>query len=212
MIYESINRQVLECVPRSSKHVLDLGCGTGVFGKRLRETLGCRVTGVTYSQEEAKLAQPRLNEVVVGDLNEFDPQTVRDVDCAVCSHVLEHLYRPEHLLSRLARALPRGGTLVVALPNVLQWRQRLRFLGGRFRYTDGGLMDRTHYRFFDWNTAQGLLREGGFRVDRAQACGGFPGTRFMPGLGGVIDKASTALFPGLFSWQFVMVGTPDRAA
>jgi hypothetical protein len=43
--------------------------------------------------------------------------------------------------SRLRAALVDGGTLIIALPNVLHWRQRLTFLRGTFRYTPGGIMD-----------------------------------------------------------------------
>ena len=92
----------------------------------------------------------------------------------VCSHVLEHLREPVALLGRLLLAANDHTRLIVALPNVLQWRQRASFLGGRFAYTDGGIMDRTHLRFFDWRSATRLVEDAGWEVERAFSGGPRP--------------------------------------
>ena len=106
------------------------------------------------------------------------------------------------------RLLEPGGRLFVALPNPLVWRQRVRFLRGEFRYTDGGLMDRTHFRFFDWTSAQALVASAGFRQISAYADGGFPLARYLPGAGRLLSHAALRMAPGLFGWQFVIVAEP----
>jgi SAM-dependent methyltransferase len=204
MGYDSVNPAVLAAVPPGAHSVLDVGCGGGSFGAELKRRAGCRVTGVTFDPDEAAAAGGRLDAVVVADLNAFDPASLGAFDCVACCHVLEHLYRPDLVLARLRPCLALGGVLVVALPNVLVWRQRLRFLTGRFRYTAGGVMDRTHYRFFDWQTARELVTESGYRIERATADGGFPLTRFLPGVGPLLDRAALSAAPGLFGWQFVL--------
>lgn len=209
MLYGAANLPVLEHVPEAARSVLDLGCGTGALGRELKRRRGCRVTGVTHSGEEAGLAAEHLDEVVVGDLNEFDPAGLGRFDCVVCSHVLEHLYRPERLLRALAPCLAAGGLLVVALPNVLHWRQRLEFCRGRFEYTQGGLMDETHYRFYDWATARALLTRSGYELTRRRACGGFPLSRHLAAVGRGLDRAALRLAPGLFGAQFILVARPQ---
>jgi predicted SAM-dependent methyltransferase len=124
-------------------------------------------------------------------------------DCIVCSHILEHLVQPEKLLKRLLTLLSSEGTLLVALPNVLFWHQRWEFVRGRFKYTDGGLMDYTHYRFFDWVAAQELLRNSGYEVIADVADGGFPLSRFLFQAGRWLDRAAVKLLPGLFGFQFI---------
>jgi SAM-dependent methyltransferase len=208
--YGALNEPVLAAVPLTARRILDVGCGTGNLGGAIKARQPAEVVGVTYSEDESDKARLLLDAVVVADLNGLDPLLLGTFDCVICSHVLEHLYWPADFLRAVRPCLLRGGRLVVALPNVLAWRQRLQFVCGRFRYTDGGLMDRTHFRFFDWRTAQELVAEGGYRVIGVAADGGFPLARCVPGLGKIISRLSLRSFPGLFGWQFIIIALPGQ--
>ena len=214
MIYQSVNQAVLQRIPSGTRSLLDVGCGSGVFGAAVKSVLSCSVVGVTYSDAEAGLARRQLDRVEIADLDRFDPTGLGRFDCIVCSHVLEHLLDPQQVLSSLRNCLEPAGTLVVALPNVLFWKQRAQFLRGRFRYTDGGLMDRTHIRFFDWDSAESLVRESGLEVLERAADGVFPLSRMAgPQLSKWIDQRALSRFPGMFGVQFVLVAkAADRAA
>lgn len=209
MIYQSINQAVFRRIPVGTGRLLDVGCGGGVFGAAVKAALRCTVVGVTHSDAEAEQARQRLDRVEVADLNHCDPAAFGLFDCIVCSHVLEHLADPQRVLSRLHDCLLPGGTLLVALPNVLFWKQRMQFLRGRFRYTDGGLMDRTHVRFFDWDSAASLVRAAGFEIRERAADGVFPLSRaFGRPLSSLINRRALAHFPGVFGVQFVLSGAP----
>ncbi|MFM7109725.1 MAG: class I SAM-dependent methyltransferase [Planctomycetota bacterium] len=209
--YDSINNAVLRLAPTTVKHVLDLGCGCGSLGAALKggSSNPPRITGVTFNEREAAMARSVLDEVVVADLNQLNPEQIGGpFDCLICSHVLEHLYRPDLVLANLRPFLTPDAVVLVALPNTLAWRQRFQFLVGRFRYTDGGLMDRTHYRFFDWVTARQLLTMNGYRVEKAEADGVFPGARWLPVIGPMLSRVAVRMAPGLFAWQFVIRARP----
>jgi len=213
LVYQTVNRAVLDCVPVQARSVLDIGCGGGLFGAALKARRPCTVLGVTFSQAEAELARTRLDRVEVADLNHMDPGVLGLHDCIVCSHVLEHLHEPQRLLRALQACLAPGGTLVVALPNVLHWKQRLQFAQGRFRYTEGGLMDHTHVRFFDWVTAAELLQHAGYRVESRRADGILPLSRLLgPRLSRRINRLAVAWWPGLFGTQFLLCARPAAAA
>jgi SAM-dependent methyltransferase len=208
MFYDSLNHSVLAVVPKTSTWVLDVGCGSGAMGRQLKENLNCQVFGITHSEIEAKLAAQWLDKTFVDDLNCFNTKLSNVFDCIICSHVLEHIYSPEILLLKLRNHLKTDGVLIVALPNVLHWKQRLEFLKGNFKYTDGGLMDRTHFRFFDWDTALDLVQSSGFKVISREADGYFP----LPGIRKLIkpfaltiDRAATRVMPGLLGTQFIIV-------
>ena len=208
--YSALNRPVLAAIPMSARRILDVGCGTGELGRAIKDRQPAEVVGVTYSAAEATHAADVLDHVIEADLNRFETPELDPFDCIVCSHVLEHLAWPEEVLRGLHPLLSPGGRLVVALPNIVVWRQRLRLLMGEFRYTEGGLMDRTHFRFFDWDSAQNLVTGAGYRIVDAAADGGFPLARFLPG-GRLLSRVALGISPGLFGWQFIIVAQRREA-
>ena len=203
-VYNALNTVILSRVPSTVTRVLDVGCAIGRLGENIKRYTKARVTGITISQQEANLARCVLDEVLVCDLNSLQEQSLGTYDCIICSHVLEHLYHPEEVLRRLASRLDSNGYLLVALPNILHWRQRLRFLSGNFRYTESGLLDHGHYRFFDWETARALVAEAGYQILSAEAEGTFPLSRYLWFVGKLLDRASVKIFPGLFGVQFII--------
>lgn len=208
MIYEAVNQPVLSYMPPTAKRLLDIGCGSGAFGKEIKQRLKCEVVGVTYSESEAALASKYLDKVLVHDLNNFKPINLGKFDCIICSHILEHLYQPQKLLNQLHETLTPGGKLIVALPNTLQWKQRWEFLKGNFKYTDGGVMDRTHFRFFDWETALQLITDSGYTVLSRSADGYFPLPvirKIIPPVAIQLDNLASTALPGLFGCQFIIV-------
>jgi SAM-dependent methyltransferase len=211
--YRAVNTPVLAEVPRTALRVLDIGCGSGALGRAIKESLPAEVTGLTASESEAAEARRHLDEVVVVDLETCGTTMLRpSFDTIVCSHVLEHLRDPRALLRSLKSLVDAQGTLIVALPNVLHWRQRLVFLKGDFKYSNGGLMDRTHLRFFDWDTARDLVSGSGWSIVRAYAVGHAPGVWRIPGLGPWLDKTSCSFRPNIFGDQFVIVSKPGPSA
>ena len=209
-IYAAENRALLALVPKEAHRFLDVGCGTGALAAAIqREHGGSHFEGITYSEEEARYAQEIMHKVWIDDLNGFDFWQLGMFDCIVCSHVLEHLARPWEVLKALRSHLDRDGALLVALPNALELKTRLAFLLGRFRYADSGVLDRTHYRFFDWQTAFELVRDAGFDVDVRTATGfcPLPGIRrLIGGAAPKLDDAAAKRFPGLLGMQFILRG------
>jgi len=213
MIYDSVNPAVFRNIPKQIKRVLDIGCGSGALGRAIKSTTDCEVVGITYSEEEATIARNYIDKVIVLDLNDIDFSSLdlRDIDFVICSHVLEHLCQPQDLLEKIKLAFGKDFSIIVALPNILNWRQRLKLLKGEFRYTEGGLMDQTHLRFFDWETTLDLLENSGYEVVQRIADGYFPLPilrHMIPPLSGQIDRFFTSVMPGLFGVQFILVAHP----
>ncbi len=209
--YQSLNKQVFESVQQDAISILDIGCGTGEMGKALlRNKPSRKIHGITFSSIEAMEARKNYKKVYIHDLNDISLQMDEEFDVLICSHVLEHTMFPLTVLKHYLQYLRPGGQVIIALPNVLFFRQRLQFLLGYFRYNpNGGLMDSTHFKFFDFKTSQQLLKDARLELVSANGFGAFPlpGIRkLFPGLASKIDSLSCQLFPGLFSFQFVLVG------
>jgi SAM-dependent methyltransferase len=206
-IYDGVNEGVLSFVPSSAVRILDVGCGTGLLAERLPRNPERCVVGITYSEEEAKLASTRLSQVICTDLNTFDFCSLGKFDCVILSHILEHLYSPSSTLEQLKCVLGPESVIVVALPNVVWWRQRLQFLMGRWRYQDWGILDRSHFRFFDKQSSEQLLEQAGYEILQRRFDGPFPFIKPVRRLIGPwakkIDRLTSECVPGLFAFQFL---------
>jgi len=213
-IYEGIDESVLSLVPASAIRILDVGCGTGALGECLLRNSQRYVAGITYSEREAELASSRLSHVICADLNNFDFCPLGKFDCVIMSHILEHLYSPSSVLERLKCILNPESVIVVALPNVVWWKQRAQFLIGRWRYQDWGILDRTHFRFFDQRSSEELLVDSGFEILKRSFDGASPFIKPVRHLMGSwarkIDRLTSETVPGLFAVQFSYLARMKR--
>lgn len=72
--------RMLELIqPDGSDHVLEIGCGWGGFAMHAAKEAGCRVTGLTLSEEQAALARKRIAEQGLEDRIEIRLQDYREV-------------------------------------------------------------------------------------------------------------------------------------
>jgi 2-polyprenyl-3-methyl-5-hydroxy-6-metoxy-1,4-benzoquinol methylase len=206
--------ELLESIPEGERRVLDIGCGAGDNARILR-SLGREVHGVTLSEKEAALARPFFHRLTVADVQTWEPDyPPAFFDAILLSHVIEHLTDPQTTLKRLSKYLRPGGTVYVAAPNVLFWKQRLQFLIGRFDYQDQGILDRTHLRFFTVRTLRELLENAGYEVKIEKTVGHFPFgpvRKFSPRFAARIDQALCRWLPGLFAFHLICVANSKRA-
>ncbi len=210
------NPQILRWIPQGARTVLDVGCGAGE-NARLISALGAAVDGVTLSEGEAAIARSHLRAVHLHNLEGgLPPEMTGTYDAVTASHVLEHLCFPEALLRDVRARLAPGGVLIVAIPNMLTIKYRLRLLLGRIEYEAKGIMDNTHFRWYTFRSFQELLTAHGFQVVEAYGDGYFPLPlirRILPRpLGAAIDRFFCRHFPGLFAIQLVFVARPAAAA
>jgi 2-polyprenyl-3-methyl-5-hydroxy-6-metoxy-1,4-benzoquinol methylase len=144
--------------------IFEGGVSSGYLARRFVDA-GRRVDGAEIDPQAAGQAMEVCGRVWVGDLSQLDVgQLESNYQLLLFADTLEHLPDPPAVLRRLKTRLDPAGTLVVSLPNVANWAIRLGLLAGRFRYTDRGILDRTHLRFYTQKTAVQMLAEGGFEV------------------------------------------------
>jgi SAM-dependent methyltransferase len=184
---------------RAGSTVLDVGCWSGFAGRYLRERAQAVVDGIEPDAEMAARAAESYREVraeraevAVGALLDEG----RRYDALLFLDVLEHLPEPAEVL-RAARGF--GGRAYVSLPNVAHWSVRKSLLLGRFDYTESGLLDRTHLRFFTAASARRLLQETGWSIRwTAAALGPPPLLRLRED-----QLAPLGRWPGLFAVQLL---------
>lgn len=166
--------EVLERVPRGTKRLLDVGCANGAFGMGVKEALGAEVWGIEIHEPVARVAQQRLDRVLIGDACASLGEVPRAYfDCITFNDVLEHLTDPEALLRAVRAHLAPGGIILASIPNLRHWEVlRDLVLKGNFDYADSGILDRTHLRFFTLKSIHKLFAATGYRLRDVQGING----------------------------------------
>ena len=150
-----------------NKFVVDFGCATGYFAKLLKER-GCKVVGIEINEKAATQARKFCDEVIVCDLDRpssaVEALQHYEFDVAVFGDVLEHLKNPWSLLKKVNLVLKKNGFIVASIPNIAHGSIQLALLKGEFNYTEYGILDNTHLRFFTRNTVKTLFEFSGYRI------------------------------------------------
>lgn len=169
LVYRTFaNQPLLDEVQRvlpTGGRVLDVGCASGGLLGHLPRA-GFRA-GLEMSPIAAAQARTVADQVVVGDI-EGAEKSFPDghFDVVVCADVLEHLADPAAALARVVAWTAPGGAVVISVPNIANWRSRLRLLRGIWRYEEFGLWDSGHLRFFTVETLRSLVAAAGLAEER----------------------------------------------
>ncbi len=222
-------------IPPASR-VLEIGCATGYMAEYLVREQACSVLGVEAEAEQARHARERGLDVLTGTTDVASVQAALDQEIAqhgpfqvlFLSQVIEHMAWPDKTLVQLRRWLAPDGLVIVSTCNIAHWSCRLRLLAGRWEYSDYGIMDRDHLRFFTIASCRRLLEGCGYDIlDFAFSFEDFCpvkllcGTRLLapsdilrllPLVGKPLRRGYLNLARNLVATQFVFKATPRPTA
>lgn len=156
--------EVVDLVPPSVNHLLDVGCSRGGFGAALRRRRPeMRLVGIEADADAAAEAAAHYDHVITGSFPDALPPST--YDCIAFNDVLEHLIDPWSALSTAADLLDENGVVLASIPNVRALRNLIDLnIRGEWRYQEMGILDRTHLRFFTRRSMVRLFEESGFEV------------------------------------------------
>lgn len=150
------------------KKILEIGCSTGYITKILKENLNCRVTAIEIDQEAASHAGKYCERLIVGDAEHIDYKQHfegENFDVILFGDVLEHMKYPDRVLTAVKGLLTNDGYIVASIPNIAHASIITELLDGKFDYSEFGLLDKTHLRFFTRESVYRLLESSGYIVD-----------------------------------------------
>ncbi len=190
---------LLEIVRGAPGRVLEIGCASGQTLVYFKTRGANFVAGVEIVPEVARISESRkeIDRVLVGNIEKIDlGQLGEDFDLIIASHVLEHLVDPWLTLKKLKEKLKPEGQLIGALPNLRHFSVTFPLLvRGHWQYTESGLLDWTHLRFFTRQTIQELLNTTGFQIDKINPELRGPKSR-------VFNKLTLALFQSFLTYSY----------
>jgi SAM-dependent methyltransferase len=172
--FESARPEMFELFPVDSLRVLDVGCGAGAFGGTLKKKFGCEIWGVEPDLKSFEKAAARLDRAVYGCFDDKLELPPGYFDCIFFNDVLEHLVDPASALRLAQKFLASDGKIVASIPNIAHfptfWRLAMR---GQWEYTERGILDRTHLRFFTRHSIGQLFDAAGLSIERLQGINEF---------------------------------------
>jgi 2-polyprenyl-3-methyl-5-hydroxy-6-metoxy-1,4-benzoquinol methylase len=164
--YNTYKWEITPLIPEGPHTILDLGCGTGLFGRNLKEQNKAReIVGVEIFKQAADEAAKYYKKVYHGDVEQLNLNYKDYFDFVICGDILEHLKDPWTMLRRIKSWLKAGGRLLVSIPNLRYWTVlKDLVLCGDWEYRDAGILDRTHLRFFTKKSFLNAMAKAGFSI------------------------------------------------
>jgi 2-polyprenyl-3-methyl-5-hydroxy-6-metoxy-1,4-benzoquinol methylase len=141
LIPQKVNNKVLEIGAGS--------CDTLIEIKKLglaEEVVGVELLKLPESNQE----NSGIDKLIICNIEDSEIDLPHGYfDVIICGDVIEHLIDPWSTLKKLGHYLKPDGILILSIPNLREYHilYRILFLAD-FKYTNQGIMDRTHLRFF----------------------------------------------------------------
>ena len=167
--YSHCRTDLLPFVNGNPEYILDIGCSKGLTGKLFKDRFKAKyVGGVEVNPDAASVAEEHLDDIYILDLNK-EPLPGKDdfFDLVILGDILEHLIEPYSLLKAVYKKLRNGGQAIISVPNIRNWRILFELIfRGDWRYIDAGVLDKTHLRFFTRKSAERMISEAGFKIEK----------------------------------------------
>jgi 2-polyprenyl-3-methyl-5-hydroxy-6-metoxy-1,4-benzoquinol methylase len=157
---------MLKYIPQNVKKTLELGCAEGNFSELVKTNFGAECWGVEIYRQAAEVAATKLDKLINADVVKCQDEIPDNYfDCIICNDILEHLVDPYTLLIDLKGKLTAEGVVVASFPNVRYCRNLFKLVvRGNWDYKEHGILDKTHLRFFTYNSLVRMFPRLGYEL------------------------------------------------
>ncbi len=157
---ERLVAHVVNLFLSNPESLLDVGCGDGTIAYCMKKIMNTKVTGLDCDSILLDRAAQKGIDVIGLDLEKDRfPFPDKSFDSVIFIEVLEHLSKPEHCLSEIARVLRTNGELILTTPNLADLKGRLSIIRGKdpLNAVIGGRAYYRHIRLYAKNSLDELL-------------------------------------------------------
>lgn len=156
---------------KESSVILELGPAHGRMTKYLKEKKNCVIDIVEIDEESGKEAACFARNSLIGpELGDIDSLRWQEAltdykyDYIIFADVLEHLYYPEKVLASTHQLLNDEGSLFISIPNIAHNAILINLFNDSFPYTETGLLDNSHIRFWGLNDFNNMIKNAGYLI------------------------------------------------
>ncbi len=170
---------MLPFIPSTAKKILEIGCGKGHFCEQLISD-DTEVWGIEPDSAAAEIASKKLFKVLnktIGDAASELPDNY--FDAIILNDVLEHLLFPWDDLKLLKSKLSDKGVIIASIPNVRYIKNLYHVLVNKnWEYTESGILDSTHFRFFTKKSIITLFNKSGYTIEKIKGINKTKSTKY----------------------------------
>lgn len=143
-----------------SCRILEIGCSKGYTLEWLKNIGCCGWAAGVEPYADLGTNPEAIDQFFKLDIEKELPDLPHEsIDLILCLDVLEHLINPWETLKRVNLLLKPGGLWIISVPNIRNYHIILDLaFKGKFNYTESGILDQTHLRFFTRSTAVELIQ------------------------------------------------------
>lgn len=166
--YALARPEIATLIPKSIQKILDVGTGQGYFLKLIKEQTGAETWGIEVVPAVAEIARNHADHIIVGSVEKVI-NSIPDgyFDCITLNDVLEHTLEPVEILKMVKSKLSTDGIIIASIPNVRFFFNLYDLvIKGNWEYTDWGILDSTHFRFFTKKSMKRLFENAGYKVEQ----------------------------------------------
>lgn len=159
---------LLTVIPKEIARLVEVGCGRGNLAAAYKAgNPNAHFQGIEADAVAVRTARERCDAVFQLDIESAGQDfftKFADTDCWIFDETLEQFSDPWEVLRRVRAIIPPTGSIVACINNAQHWSLLAKLSVGDFRYQDGGLLDRSHRRWFTRATILELFNNAGFRI------------------------------------------------
>ncbi len=181
-VFEDRTVKVIGLLKGVKGKVLDIGCGDATIALRLKQELGCVVEAIDLIQANVLAAQKKGIPAKRVDLNNDKlPFRQNTFDAVFAGEILEHVVDSDGLLLEIKMILKKDGVLIITVPNIASWYNRiLLFCGFLPHFIESGSKRsygtpfgkiNGHVKAFTKRSVLEMLRENGYKIEAVKGSG-----------------------------------------
>ncbi len=146
---------IVNSIKNSENSILDVGCGPGYIGKKIKELKKCDVDGIEIDKDAllcASMSYDKTYNFAIDNEKSKEYKSFfengKKYDCIILADILEHLVDPAKAIFALYNKLKKNGRMIISIPNIAHLDVISGLIDGNFNYNKTGILDSTHLRFF----------------------------------------------------------------
>lgn len=180
---------------------LEIGAGTGATLLELKNKgIAKKITG--FDIVDVNQNKEKFESFIIGNIEQDEiPFELNSFDSIILADVLEHLIEPHKTIQKLIPYLKKDGHFYISLPNVRNYVVFYKvFVKGSFEYTDEGIFDKTHIRFFCKRDMSNLIKQiPELKLQKIES-----NLRHLSSIKSTFNKITFGLFEPFISTQYFL--------